>query len=111
MSAQFATKSTDSPPSILTPLQNQAIKWIAGMRFAMARHEKARLSTHKRKTWEIPAHQLQVGMTIITRNGKLYSVTEISPYKGGKLMVKGRNQTRCVNFFYPKKNLVTVEGL
>lgn len=112
MPATSNTKSIDFRPSTLTPLQNKAIKWIAGMRWAIAKVEKARRnnSIHGRNAWRLPAKELQRGMVLITRRGSRYSIVEINPY-GDRLAVKGCSNTRCFTFYFSPDENVAVEGL
>lgn len=114
MPVKSSLQSIDSPPATLTPLQLQAIKWIAGMRFAMSRHEKSRLYSHLHnsiKRFDLRANQLQVGMNLITRKGNLYAITEISPYQGDRLKIKAKNSQRSTTFFYNQDTVVSVEGI
>lgn len=81
MSAKSANKSTDYPPSTLTPLQNKAIKWIAGMRFAMQRFIKASPIEHNLSVVGVRASELMKGHIIVSGKGLKYKVLEITGKK------------------------------
>lgn len=105
MPATSNAKLTESPPSTLTPLQNKAIQWIAGMQWAIAKRE----GTKDYQTIKIPAHQLEAGMSIITRHGHLWLIESLRSTKSTVAAIAKRDGKTHVFHIAPNE-LVSVEA-